>query len=144
MFTELDRNIDSVDNQIKGSLYQPEQNILSEAKAVSEEPVIVKSRKLRAPKKGETDAKYAEYVQKSDYNFNYRNKNKSVNSSKFTSPKVINDKTVTIDKKDLSNKELSLLIPNFKDTINLSQQIEDQNKEIKQKELDIFKSFSDY
>ena len=67
-----------------------------------------------------------------------------VNSSKFTSPKVINDKTVTIDKKDLSKKELSLLIPNLKDTINLSQQIEEQNKEIKQKEFDIFSGFSDY
>ena len=147
MFSELNRNVDDVDNQIKTSLYQPEQNILSEAKAVTnvqEEPVIVKSRKLRAQKEGETDAKYAEYVQKSDYNFNYRTKNKLVNSSKFTSPKVINDKTVTIDKKDLSKKELSLLIPNFKDTINLSQKIEDQNKEIKQNELDIFIGFYDY
>ena len=147
MFTELDRNVDDVDNQIKTSLYQPEQNILSEAKAVQqiqEEPVSVKSRKLRAQKEGESDAKYAEYVQKSDYNFNYRTKNKLVNSSKFTSPKVINDKTVRMDKKDLSNKELSLLIPNLKDTINLSQQIENQNKEIKQKESDIFNAFSDY
>jgi hypothetical protein len=104
MFSELDRNVDDVDNQIKGSLYQPEQNILSEAKAVSEEPVIVKSRKLRPQKEGETDAKYAEYVQKSDYNFNCRTKNKLVNSSKFTSPKVINDKTVTIDKKTYQAK----------------------------------------
>ena len=147
MFTELDRNVDDVDNQIKGSLYQPEQNILSEAKAVTdiqEEPVIVKSRKLRPQKEGETDAKYAEYVQKSDYNFNYRTKNKLVNSSKFTSPKVINDKTVKMDKKDLSNKELSLLIPNLKDTIDVSQKIDEINKEIKQKELDIFSGFSDY
>jgi hypothetical protein len=104
----------------------------------------VKSRKLRAQKEGETDAKYAEYVQKSDYNFNYRTKNKSVNSSKFTSPKVINEKTVKLDKKDLSKKELSLLIPNLKDTIDVSRKIDEKNIEIKQKESEIFNAFSDY
>ena len=147
MFTELDRNVDDVDNQIKTSLYQPEQNILSEAKAVQEiqeEPVSVQSRKLRAQKEGESDEEYDKYIKKSYYNYNYRTKNKSVNTSKFNSPKVINDKTVKIDKKDLSNKELSLLIPNFKDTIDVSQKIENLNKEIKQKESDIFNAFSDY
>ena len=87
---------------------------------------------------------YDKYIKKSYYNYNYRTKNKSVNTSKFNSPKVINDKTVKIDKKDLSNKELSLLIPNFKDTIDVSQKIENLNKEIKQKESDIFNTFSDY
>ena len=147
MFTELDRNVDSVDNQIKSSLYQPEQNILSEAKAVSEiqeEPVSVQSRKLRSQKEGETDEEYDKYIKKSYYNYNYRTNKNLINTSKFTSPKDIKDKTVKIGKKDLSKKELSLLIPNLKDTINLSQQIEDQNKEIKQKELDIFSGFSDY
>jgi len=141
VYSQFDKEVEQTENESKENIEEVS-DLKAVAQPVEKEPRVIQSLRLRPQKEGESNEEYKNYIKKAGYNRNYRSRQlirKELESKpaerKFTSPKI------------LSQKESALKIPgisdeNIQQSIDLSKQIEKQNKQIKQKEIDIFNTFS--
>lgn len=137
VYSDFDDEVNQVNNDIKDDLdrLNAKPNI-PEAEDITKKikKIVLPSKKLRPQKPEETKEEYDKYVKKSIINReNYQQR------KKFNKPKVL---IKDIPENDLQLKIPGLSIQNIQETIDITNKTREQQKNIMEKEDEIFKLFT--